>query len=469
MTKKLKIAIDLDNTLINYESMLPFAAREEGIPSSITSKDDIKNYLSLIEDGHNRWLKIQGKLYGELIHQIYPDNPFLLALQTLSQNHQLFLVSHKTRHSLCQRYLLIEEADKWLNRYEMKSKFQEIHYFSTKEEKIDWINQQSFDVIIDDLQDILTKLQTPIKIHFSRNIESPFIALNRWPEIVSLLSLIEDKELFKISHRAFKSGQSVIKVFPRQQERFDREVFFLEQLKSEHGISFPQKIETISPFIKTILKKDLKSLEYLDEKFCQLFLSFIQTVDKSLNINFSATHAIVSSDHYISLIEERFNPEFLKILPLIHSLKDSVFKCKKENLEFSSPSFSFPDFSKNNFMFDGDKIFLTDFESIGNDEPARMLLNAIHHLGHTIKEEEITILSNAFIKQYGVDIKSKVQFLLDLNALDWILIGAKRALLTHDVTLINELNFKIEYMINRRDQGKEYWSWNEDKIYFLYE
>lgn len=469
MTKKLKIAIDLDNTLINYESMFPVAASEEGIPSSIASKEDIKNYLSFMKDGHVRWPRIQGKLYGELIHQIYPDHSFLLALQALSQAHQLFLVSHKTKYSLCQRYKLIEEAEKWLNQHDIKSNFQEIHYFSTKEEKINWINQQSFDVIIDDLQEILSQLQTPIKIHFSQNIESPFIALNQWPNIVSLLSLMENKELSKISHRAFKSGQYIIKSFPKQQERFDREIFFLEKLKSEHGISFPLKKESIPPFIKTVFKEELKSLEYIDEKFCKLFLSFLQNVDKSLNIHFQATHAIASSDHYISLIEERFNPDFLKLFPKIHSLKESVFLCKKENLEFPSPSFSFPDLSKNNFMYDDDKLFLTDFESIGNDEPARMLLNAIHHLGHSINTEEITILSNAFIKHYGTDMKLKVQYLLDLNALDWILIGAKRALLTHDATLISELNNKIEYMINRRDQGKEYWSWNEDKIYFLYE
>ena len=120
-------------------------------------------------------------------------------------------------------------------------------------------------------------------------------------------------------------------------------------------------------------------------------------------------------------------------------------------------------------MYDGDKLFLTDFESVGNDEPVRMLLNAIHHLGHSIDKNEVTILLNAFINHYGPETKLKVQSLLDLNALDWLLIGAKRACLTHDPLLIDELNKKTKHMIECRDQGKEYWSWNQDKIYFLNE
>lgn len=468
MATNLKIAIDLDNTLINYESVFPLAASEENLPSSISSKEDIKRYLSSSSDSHSVWLRIQGKVYGEFIHRITPDKSLLDALQTLYRNNELILVSHKTQVSFCQRYNLIQEAGNWLNRHRIHSFFHGIQYFPSKEEKMDWINNQSFDVVIDDLQDILEQLQTPIKIHFSQNTEGSFIALNQWSNIVSLLELIENKPLRKISHRTFRNGQSIIKYFPKLKERFDREVFFLDQLKYQSGIAYPHKADAISPFIKTVFKENLKSLEHIDERFCLIFISFLKDIEKNLKVNFQATHAITSYEQYINLIHERFDPDFQKIIPDITSLKESIFSRKRKTLNFIS-SFCFPDFSKHNFMYDGDKLFLTDFESVGNDEPVRMLLNAIHHLGHSIDKNEVTILLNAFINHYGPETKLKVQSLLDLNALDWLLIGAKRAIITLDPFLIDELNKKTKHMIECRDQGKEYWSWNQDKIYFLNE
>jgi len=93
---KIKLAIDLDNTIINYDHLFYKAARNKlGIRSNIKNKENIKK-LIINKFSEKKWTEIQSTVYSQKISQakIFPG--FINEIKKLSKYCDIFIVSHKT-------------------------------------------------------------------------------------------------------------------------------------------------------------------------------------------------------------------------------------------------------------------------------------------------------------------------------------------------------------------------------------
>ena len=165
----MRIAIDLDNTVIDYgKAISRLALQEYGL--EISSKNELKCYLAK-NFSEDEWTMAQGKLYGEYIQlaESYPE--VLNVLRALRDRHEINIeiTSHKTRYPVMgQPINLREKAEAWLRHHQIVPPLiSRVVFFETKAEKIDYVNR--FDVVIDDLVDILDFCDDAAskKIHFN--------------------------------------------------------------------------------------------------------------------------------------------------------------------------------------------------------------------------------------------------------------------------------------------------------------
>jgi hypothetical protein len=193
----MKIGIDFDNTIINYEDVFFKTAvdygyiNQDAFQGSNTKKNDVKTYLINL-NREDDWTRIQGLVYGEAIELAKPYCNLNLFLDfLLKNNHQFFIVSHKTKYPFIGKKVdLHQSAKKWINIH-LKKYFSDNFYFEeTIEKKIDRINKLKPDFFIDDLEKILLhkKLSKKInKILFSNQkiTKNSFLMVtNEWIEVL---------------------------------------------------------------------------------------------------------------------------------------------------------------------------------------------------------------------------------------------------------------------------------------------
>lgn len=161
----MRIGIDFDNTIACYEGVFHTAALERGlIPADLpTDKNAVRDHLN----GSGRkdeFTELQGYVYGARMDLVapYPGFDAFLA-RALAQGHDLFVVSHKTRHPIlgpkhdmhaAARGFL--EARRFVGDEAGRILPGNVFFELTKEEKVARALALSVDVFIDDLPEILT-------------------------------------------------------------------------------------------------------------------------------------------------------------------------------------------------------------------------------------------------------------------------------------------------------------------------
>jgi hypothetical protein len=115
----MRIGIDFDNTLIDYDGVFAAAARERGLigPEAAGTKRAVRDAIRLLPDGELTWQRLQGYVYGAGIGGAVPfagTDDFLR--RCAEQGVAVFVVSHKTRygHFDPARIDLREAARQWL-------------------------------------------------------------------------------------------------------------------------------------------------------------------------------------------------------------------------------------------------------------------------------------------------------------------------------------------------------------------
>lgn len=160
----MKIGLDFDNTIVNYDGLFYKVAREQNlIPDTIpVNKVAVRDHLRRIGQ-EDRWTEMQGYVYGARMDEAvgYPGVIEFFERAAVS-GHELAIVSHKTRHPFMGfPYDLHAVARSWVERHLVtrhhpllseKSVFFEL----TKEEKLARIADFGCEIFIDDLPEILT-------------------------------------------------------------------------------------------------------------------------------------------------------------------------------------------------------------------------------------------------------------------------------------------------------------------------
>ena len=197
----LRIGLDFDNTIANYDQAFPEVARILGYETNnlnaTLNKRDLKLDLLNQPDGDTAWQKVQGLVYGKYIDlaSLYPG-VFEFVLRALSGDNQVFIVSHKTQlgHFDESRTPLRQAATNWLINQKLVGdsdfniKLQNVFYAETRDEKINKISELKLDVFIDDLEEVLTDKSFPKetrKVLFgSGNITDTEIStMHSWREV----------------------------------------------------------------------------------------------------------------------------------------------------------------------------------------------------------------------------------------------------------------------------------------------
>ena len=113
-----KIGIDLDNTIVCYDSVFKYVSKKFTKNSTVKTIDKKKFKSKILEsNGLKKWKEIQALIYGKYIKdaEIFPG--FLeFAVQSKLRGSELFIVSHKTKygHFDSRKILLREKALKWM-------------------------------------------------------------------------------------------------------------------------------------------------------------------------------------------------------------------------------------------------------------------------------------------------------------------------------------------------------------------
>ena len=197
----LRIGLDFDNTIANYDQAFPEVARILGYETNnlnaTLNKRDLKLELLKQPDGDTAWQKVQGLVYGKFIDlaSLYPG-VYEFVLRALASGHEIFIVSHKTElgHFDESRTPLRQAATTWLINQKLvgdsdsKIKLQNIFYAETRDEKINKMVELQLDVFIDDLDEVLSDRSFPKrtrKILFGSGATTSqeILAMQSWREV----------------------------------------------------------------------------------------------------------------------------------------------------------------------------------------------------------------------------------------------------------------------------------------------
>ncbi len=197
----LRIGLDFDNTIANYDQAFPNVAKILGYQNKATNKRDLKVELIASDEGETAWQKVQGLTYGKYIDQasLYPG-VLEFVVRAKARNCEVFVISHKTEfgHFDEANTSLRDAATAWMISKRIvgqgAAQVNEAHIFyaSTRDEKIAKIKELSLDVFIDDLSEVLTDSSFSAKtkkILFrpdsdrEANLDSAILTSQSWREI----------------------------------------------------------------------------------------------------------------------------------------------------------------------------------------------------------------------------------------------------------------------------------------------
>jgi hypothetical protein len=220
---KLRIGIDLDNTLINYSKSYPAIIKELNSKTQLKKRSEIKQYLKSLDDSNIEfeWRKFQSYLYTKGLEYAYPSFSIKLLLRILFKSNEIFIVSHKTEFTSVefgkQNLRLI--SMQWLKHHRLVPEYlalDNIYYCKSQEEKISKINSLNLDVLIDDLDTIIysSNLDSKIKKILFRIEDSYFNTFVNSFRLLNILCVILKKNFSNAMgfHKIY-GGNSVILTF----------------------------------------------------------------------------------------------------------------------------------------------------------------------------------------------------------------------------------------------------------------
>ena len=180
---KMRIGLDFDNTIINYDGVFYKVAVEVGYivkSARVTkTKQGVRDYLRTI-GAEDNWTTLQGLVYGK---KIFNATPYPGAIEVIGKligfGHEIYIISHKTRRPfLGPKYDLHAAAHDWLNVFLRDDEGQllisadHIYFNETLEQKLSKIASKGCDVFLDDLIEVLTHSDFPNsarKVFFNPN------------------------------------------------------------------------------------------------------------------------------------------------------------------------------------------------------------------------------------------------------------------------------------------------------------
>lgn len=191
----MKLGVDFDNTLVNYDGLFYRTGLETGwIPEWVgRSKQAVKSYL-IQQNQEHRWTELQGIVYGETIKYASPYPGSFDTLNELkTSGAALFLVSHKTQYPIIgKKRDFHQAAQNWLVQHGFIELFDAIYFCPEKDTKIQKITDLQLDAYIDDLPDILMHRHFPpatqrVLFDSGKTLYQGLLRIEDWRELLTCL------------------------------------------------------------------------------------------------------------------------------------------------------------------------------------------------------------------------------------------------------------------------------------------
>lgn len=194
---KIHLGLDLDNTLITYDTLFFTAALDAGLipPALPATKSEVRRHL--VESGNEPlFTELQGLVYGRYINQASPAPGLIQSLQQSAHMiDKISIVSHKTRFPIIgPTYDLHQAALTWIEAniliHNVPLSREDIFFLEKKDAKIAKISEIECQFFIDDLLSIVTLIKPPTQaILYTPQATSDYLpSMSSWAELPTLLS-----------------------------------------------------------------------------------------------------------------------------------------------------------------------------------------------------------------------------------------------------------------------------------------
>ena len=291
------IGLDFDNTIANYDSLFIEIGFQYGLVKEDWqgNKQDLKDLVFLLPDGHETWMRIQGRVYGEFMHkaELMPGVANFL-LHCKSRDIPVCIISHKTEygHFDTKKISLRKEALKWM---EKKNLFKDsyttlsaetVFFEDTREKKVRKIFEIGCTHFIDDLEEVFKEPSFPKntdKLLFSTNKQEKangFNTFDNWTDINKFLLGKQGSQLAESSVKAiFNSSAEFIISLDRTG---NSQVYDVTLNKKRYAMKiYPDGLLDKRPRLKT----EFKALNFLHKNLINNVPEPI-IKDENLNIGF---------------------------------------------------------------------------------------------------------------------------------------------------------------------------------------
>jgi hypothetical protein len=203
----MRIGLDFDNTIIRYDDVFREVAIKRGLvsPNFSGTKQQVRNAIRLLPDGEHQWQALQGYVYGKGIQSatLFAGLADFLR-RARAHGDTILVVSHKTEHGHFDlaRVNLRGAAMQWM---EGQGFFAErgfsllpgnVHFASSRSEKLSRIGDLACDVFIDDLEEVLADPEFPSFVrrilfseHADRGDNLPYEICRDWASIQEIVFL----------------------------------------------------------------------------------------------------------------------------------------------------------------------------------------------------------------------------------------------------------------------------------------
>jgi len=195
----MRIGVDFDNTIADYDEAFVAAARGEGLLANglAGGKTAVRAALRALDGGEERWMRLQGQVYGALMPQARLIEGFLGFLERSRQaGVPVHIVSHKTEfgHFDAARISLRDAARRWMADQGVVGTRglppESVVFEGTRREKIARIRSLGCTHFVDDLEEVFRDPDFPppvARFLLSRGGGAlpvgPFRACRSWDEI----------------------------------------------------------------------------------------------------------------------------------------------------------------------------------------------------------------------------------------------------------------------------------------------
>ncbi|MDB3920167.1 hypothetical protein N9349_05380, partial [Candidatus Pelagibacter sp.] len=353
----LRIGIDFDNTIVNYDGLFSKVAKKLklNLDNYPTKKESIKKEIFKKKNGLKIWQRLQGKVYGEFIAnaKIF-DGLRKFIIHSNLKNHKIFIVSHKTHlgHYDEKKISLRKAAIDFLNSKKIINssitgiKKKNIFFYTTRGKKITQIKKLNLNFFIDDLSEVLCDKNFPTKtkkILFSKTNDNNenIIKINNWFKIDEIINgywsikhlkklsstLLKDKVILNLNQihdginskvyklKLKKNKNLILKIYPFEDNFVSRRMKVennsLRYLK-KNNFSVPGIYKSFFEFNCSFYefqsgKKNLKATELLIDQ-CYDFLKKLFLLSRKTKINLfqNAKEACFNPNEICEQIERKF-------------------------------------------------------------------------------------------------------------------------------------------------------------------